>query len=350
MLSGFSFTLILVILLALSYDFITGFHDTANSIATSVSTRVLSPRWAIIMAATLNCAGALFSDNVAKTVSKGIVSTENLPSILHSGNQVVQALPQFVIIAALLSAISWGLITWYFGIPSSSSHALIGGLVGATVTYAVSFKSVIWSGVLDKVVIPLLTSPILGFVLGFMLMSLLFKILAKVSIKIINRWFAKLQLVSAALMSFAHGNNDAQKSMGIITLALVSAGIITADYGIPWEVKIACALMMGLGTSVGGWRIIKTMGVNMIKLQPIGGFAAETTAATIILGAASLGMQVSTTHVISASIMGVGAAKRFSSVRWSLAKDIVITWFLTIPVTALLGAGITLVIKLFIPS
>jgi inorganic phosphate transporter, PiT family len=335
MLSKFSFMLVAVILLALSYDFITGFHDTANSIATSVSTRVLSPRWAIVMAASLNCLGALVSSAVAKTISSGIVQSS-------------VAVPQFVIMAALIAAIIWGLATWYFGIPSSSSHALIGALVGSAIAYTLSIKSIVWSGVFDKVVIPLLSSPILGFVLAFLVMSFLFKVLARVSIKIINRWFAKLQIVSAALMAFAHGSNDAQKSMGIITLALISAGVLQAGADVPWEVKIACAVMMGLGTSVGGWRIIKTMGVNMIKLQPIGGFAAETTSAAIILSAASFGMQVSTTHVISASIMGVGAAKRLSAVRWSLAKDIVVAWFLTIPVTAVLGAAVTLLLKLFI--
>lgn len=338
MLNGIvSFPLVMVILLALAYDFITGFHDTANSIATSVSTRVLSPRWAIIMAATLNCAGALIHDAVAKTISGGIVQTGI-------------AIPQFVILAALVASIIWGLVTWYFGIPSSSSHALIGALVGSAIAYTVSVKSIIWTGVLDKVVIPLFTSPLIGFALSFLFMSLLFKVLAKVALKVINRWFAKLQVVSAALMAFAHGSNDAQKSMGIITLALISANFLPAGSGVPDWVKIACALMMGLGTSVGGWRIIKTMGVNMIKLQPIGGFAAETSAAAVIMSAASFGMQVSTTHVISASIMGVGAAKRLSSVRWSLAKDIVMAWFLTIPVTALLGAGITLLIGLFIPK
>ena len=330
-----SISLVIVIVLALSYDFITGFHDTANSIATSVSTRVLSPRWAIVMAATLNCAGALYSDKVASTISKGIV----MPG-LH--------LPEYVIIAALVASIIWGLATWYFGIPSSSTHALIGGLVGATVTYAMSFQSVVWSGVLQKVIIPLFSSPLLGFIISFGLMRLLFKLLAKLSLKIINKWFAKLQILSAALMAWAHGNNDAQKSMGIITLALVSAGVISQDYGVPWEVKVACAIMMGLGTSVGGWRIIKTMGVNMIKLQPIGGFVAETTAFAIIETASTFGIPVSTTHVISASIMGVGAARRFSSVRWSLAKNIVVAWVFTIPVTALLGAGVTLLIRLFV--
>jgi PiT family inorganic phosphate transporter len=337
MLSQLTFSLVVVILLALAYDFITGFHDTANSIATSVSTRVLSPRWAIVMAATLNCAGALVSSEVAKTISNGIVQPE-----------MQKNMPEYVIIAALVAAISWGLFTWYFGLPSSSSHALIGGLVGATVAYALSFRSVVWHGVLDKVVIPLFTSPVIGFLLAFLLMSLLFRILAEVSLKVVNRWFSKLQVVSAALMAFAHGSNDAQKSMGIITLALVGANILPVGAGVPWEVKIACAVMMGLGTSVGGWRIIKTMGVNMIKLQPIGGFAAETASAAVILANAFMGSQVSTTHVISSAIMGVGAAKRFNAVRWSLARDIVTAWFLTLPITAALGAGILFLFKLFV--
>jgi PiT family inorganic phosphate transporter len=341
LLSHLSLSLVFVILLALSYDFIGGFHDTANSIATSVSTRVLSPRVAIVMAATLNCVGALVSSQVAKTIAGGIVQ----PSLQSS-------LPEYVIIAALVAAIGWGLLTWYFGIPSSSSHALIGGLVGATVAYALSFKSVLWSGVLDKVVIPLFTSPLIGFMLSFLFMTFLFRVLAQVSLKIVNKWFSKLQVVSAALMAFAHGSNDAQKSMGIITLALVSSGILTSgwvsQYGVPWEIKIACAIMMGLGTSVGGWRIIKTMGVNMIKLQPIGGFAAETSSAAVILVNAFMGSQVSTTHVISSAIMGVGAAKRLSSVNWSLARDIVTAWFLTLPITAVLGAGVMFFFKLFI--
>lgn len=334
--ANISLELVIVVVLALSYDFITGFHDTANSIATSVSTRVLSPRLAILMAATLNFAGAMFSSAVAKTISSGIVQS----SI---------SLPQYVIIGALLAAIIWGLVTWRFGIPSSSSHALIGGLVGSAIVYSMSFGSIKWNGVLDKVVIPLVTSPILGFILGFIIMSILFKLLAKVALRIINRWFAKLQIVSAALMAFAHGSNDAQKSMGIITLALISAHVLGVGSDVPWDVKLACAVMMGLGTSVGGWRIIKTMGVNMIKLQPIGGFAAETAAATIILNAASLGMQVSTTHVISASIMGVGAAKRLSAVRWSLVRSILIAWVITLPITAALGAGFTYLLGLAIP-
>jgi inorganic phosphate transporter, PiT family len=331
--SGFTLTLVAVILLALFFDFINGFHDTANAIATSVSTRVLKPNQAILMAVSLNFLGALISTRVATTISKGIVSTS-------------VALPQYVFIGALLSAIVWGLLTWYLGLPSSSTHALIGGLIGAAIAYTMTLNSVLWQGFLEKVIIPLVTSPLLGFAVAFLVMKFLFKILANIALRVVNRWFSKLQILSAAFMAFAHGNNDAQKSMGIITLALVSSGIIASDYGVPWEVKIACAVMMGLGTSVGGWKIIKTIGVNMSKLQPINGFAAETSAAIIIEGASFLGLPVSTTHVISAAIMGVGASRRISAVRWSLAKDIVVGWLLTYPATMLLGFGVTFLLKL----
>ena len=330
MILGISLTLIAVLILALTFDFINGFHDTANSIATSVSTRVLSPRTAIIMAAVLNFAGALASEKVARTISKGLVNG---------------SLEQYVIIAALISAIIWDLITWYIGIPSSSSHALIGGLIGASIAYAWSIDKIIWIGVWQKVVLPLLTSPVIGFLMGYVVMSLLFEILRPFTQKLVNRYFSKLQILSAALMAFTHGNNDAQKSMGIITLALVSAGMVDKDAGIPIWVKIACAVAMALGTSVGGWKIIKTMGVNMIKLQPIGGFAAETAAAAVIEAATSIGAPVSTTHVISTAIMGVGASKRFSAVKWVLARNIVWAWVFTIPVTAILGMLITLIIK-----
>jgi len=331
MFAGITFTLIVVIILALGFDFINGFHDTANSIATSVSTRVLTPRQAIIMAAVLNFVGALISEKVAKTISKGIV---------------FGSLEQYVIIAALFAAIIWNLITWYIGIPSSSSHALIGGLIGASITYAFSFQKVMWTGVLDKVILPLIASPIIGFLGGYLIMSMLFKLLRPLSQKVVTKYFSKLQIVSAAFMAYTHGNNDAQKSMGIITLALVSGGLLSNDAGIPLWVKIACAISMALGTSIGGWKIIKTIGVNMIKLQPIGGFAAETAAAIVIEAATQFGAPVSTTHVISTAIMGVGSAKRFSAVNWSLARNIVWAWVLTIPVTAILGALITLLFKL----
>lgn len=330
MIEGLSITLVAVIVLALGFDFINGFHDTANSIATSVSTRVLTPRQAILMAAVLNFVGALMSEKVAKTISRGLVNG---------------SLEQYVIVSALIAAIIWDLITWYVGIPSSSSHALIGGLIGASITYARSFDKIIWSGVWEKIVLPLLTSPIIGFLAGYLIMSLLFELLRPFTQKLVNRYFSKLQILSAALMSYSHGNNDAQKSMGIITLALVSGGLLSKDTGIPLWVKIACAISMAMGTSIGGWKIIKTMGVNMIRLQPIGGFAAETAAAAVIEAATSIGAPVSTTHVISSTIMGVGAAKRFSAVKWTLARSIVFAWILTIPVTAIIGALITLLIK-----
>jgi PiT family inorganic phosphate transporter len=325
-----SLVLIAVVVLALTFDFINGFHDTANSIATSVSTRVLTPRAAIIMAAGLNFVGALVSENVAKTISKGLVSG---------------TLEQYVIIAALISAILWDLLTWYFGIPSSSSHAIIGALVGASIAFTGGFDKIIWKGVWDKVVFPLITSPIVGFVIGYIVMTLIYFITRNASQRSVNKVFSKLQIVSAAIMSYAHGNNDAQKSMGIITLALVSAGLWSTDAGIPIPVKIACALAMAAGTSIGGWRIIKTMGMNMIKLQPVGGFAAETSAAIVIEVASQIGAPVSTTHVISSAIMGVGASKRLSAVRWALARSIVFAWIFTIPVTAILGALITIIIK-----
>lgn len=325
--------LIAVIVLALGFDFINGFHDTANSIATSVSTRVLSPKNAIIMSACLNFIGALVSVNVATTISKGIVDG---------------ALAQYVIISALIGAIIWDLITWYFGLPSSSSHALIGSLVGASIVFSGGFKSIQWENVVDKVIIPLVTSPVLGFAVGFLVMKFMYFALQRMSQKTVNRWFSKLQIASAAFMAYSHGENDAQKSMGIITLALISGGFLSANSGIPIWVKIICALAMALGTSIGGWKIIKTVGVNMITLQPVGGFAAETSGAAVIQAMTALGAPVSTTHVISTAIMGVGSAKRFSAVRWTVAKNIVRTWILTIPATMILGGLACFIFSLFV--
>lgn len=337
MLSQLTISLIAVILLALAFEFINGFHDTANAIATTVSTRVLTPRVAIVLTAVMNFVGALASDKVAKTISQGLVNG---------------SIEQYVIIGALLAAIIWNLITWYFGIPSSSSHALIGGLVGSSIVYAMSFDKVVWydgshSGVVGKVLIPLFASPVVGFLAGFAIMSFLYKALGKLSNMIVNRWFSKLQILSAALMAYSHGNNDAQKTMGIITLALINGGVLAQGSDVPWEIKLACAVVMGFGTSVGGWKIIKTMGTGLTKLQPVGGFAAQTAAALVIEGATALGAPVSTTHVISTAIMGVGTTKRLSAVKWILAKDIVKAWVLTIPVTATLGALITYCIKTF---
>jgi len=328
-----SFMLVLVIVLALAFDFINGFHDTANSIATSVSTRVLTPRAAILMSATLNFVGALVSVKVAETISSGIVN---------------ESLDQHVIAAALFGAIVWNLITWYLALPSSSSHALIGSLIGAAIVSSGSIKVVCWVNVWDKVIVPLFTSPLIGLVIGFIFMRFLFIILRPFSQRTVNKYFSKLQILSAALMAYSHGSNDAQKTMGVITMALVSNGIISVSDGVPFEVKLICALSMALGTSLGGWRIIKTVGMNMIRLHPIGGFAAETSAAAVIQVMTALGAPVSTTHVISTAIMGVGASKRITAVNWSVAFNIIATWFITIPATILLGAGVTWLFNLFI--
>ncbi|EMS69675.1 inorganic phosphate transporter [Ruminiclostridium cellobioparum] len=330
-----SVSLVAVVVLALGFDFINGFHDTANSIATSVSTRVLSPRQAILMSAVLNFVGALTSSKVAHTITNGLVDGDMIKG-------------QYVIIATIIAAIIWDLITWYFGIPSSSSHALIGALVGSAIAYSGGISIVKWQGVWEKVVLPLVTSPFIGFGIGFLFMTLLYKLLRNLTPRFINKWFSKLQIISAAFMAYSHGNNDAQKSMGIITLALVGAGLNGGHTGVqPW-VMVACALSMALGTSIGGWKIIKTIGVNMIRLQPIGGFAAETGAAIVIETMTHFGAPVSTTHVISSSIMGVGASKRLSAVKWSLVRNIVWAWVITIPVSALIGAFITTIFKLFI--
>ncbi|MFO7160855.1 MAG: inorganic phosphate transporter, partial [[Clostridium] cellulosi] len=299
----------------------------------SVSTRVLTPRAAILMSATLNFVGALVSVKVAETISSGIVN---------------ESLDQHVIAAALFGAIVWNLITWYLALPSSSSHALIGSLIGAAIVSSGSIKVVCWVNVWDKVIVPLFTSPLIGLVIGFIFMRFLYIILRPFSQRTVNKYFSKLQILSAALMAYSHGSNDAQKTMGVITMALVSNGIISVSDGVPFEVKLICALSMALGTSLGGWRIIKTVGMNMIRLHPIGGFAAETSAAAVIQVMTALGAPVSTTHVISTAIMGVGASKRITAVNWSVAFNIIATWFITIPATILLGAGVTWLFNLFI--
>lgn len=314
--------IIIVVIVALVFDYINGFHDTANAIATSVSTRVLSPMQAIIMAAGLNFVGAFYSTEVAKTIGKGIVEQH--------------IVTQGLILAALIGAIIWNLITWYLCIPSSSSHALIGGVIGAGVV-AGGFSILNLKGILDKIVLPLIASPLVGMVLGYSIMIALQWIVKDLSPKTVTKYFSKLQIVSAAFMAFSHGNNDAQKSMGIITMALVSGGFLTSFEVPPWVI-IVCACAMALGTATGGWRIIKTMGHKIIKLEPIHGFAAETTAALTIMTASHFGAPVSTTHVISSSIIGVGSAKRFSAVRWGVAKTMVIAWVLTIPCSALIAA------------
>ena len=317
-----SVLLILVVAMALLFEFINGFHDTANAIATSVYTRALTARQAILLAAVFNFIGALVSEKVAMTITHGLVSVE---------------LEQYVILAALLGAITWNLITWYLGIPSSSSHALIGSLLGATIVHTMSLEYVKWDGVVDKIVIPLCTSPLIGFVLGFGLMKFLFSTLKDWHPAKANKIFSKLQIFSAALVAYSHGNNDAQKTMGIITLALITGGMLSPEAGVPLWVKIACAVMIALGTSVGGWRIMSTMGSKVTRLEPPSGFAAQTASALVIEGASFLGAPVSTTQVITTSIMGVGSAKRFSSVKWGVAQNIVVAWFVTLPITMCFG-------------
>jgi inorganic phosphate transporter, PiT family len=338
---------LLVLLAALVFEYINGFHDAANAIATVVSTKVLTPRQAITMAAVCDLLGAFFGTAVAATIGTGLVDTE--------------VVTMATVLAALIGAILWGLLTWWLGLPSSSSHALVGGLCGAALATAHDNWAVLkWSvvdangahlGVWPKIVLPMVISPVLGFIGGVVLMTLLTIMLRKATPRRVGQIFGKLQLVSAAFMGLSHGRNDAQKTMGVITLALftgTAAGVFnhlpgwahflyTPQFAIPKWVIVICALTMAAGTSSGGWRIIRTMGHKMVKLQPVHGFAAETTAALVIQGASGLGIPVSTTHVISSSIMGVGATKRFSAVKWGLVGRIVWAWVLTLPVTGLLG-------------
>ncbi len=434
--------LVLVVVFTLLFDFINGFHDTANAIATVVSTRVLSPRTAIIMAACLNFLGALFSTHVAVTVASGLVDTarfqtadlhqpasfatklkaqadpvsrflveqgspqtsklmagyssDSEPSpalqaaLLADLNQIISSsdlyseerftgisLPQktaenarkmatlkpaekantnralleraythelgsnqhgfqVVILAAIVGAIIWNLITWYFGIPSSSSHALIGGLCGAAIIHG-GLHAVLWDGIVRKVLIPLVGSPTMGFLLGFLIMSLIYTTLSNVNPGRVSSIFRHLQILSAAAMAFTHGLNDAQKSMGIITMALVS-GRILSEPVVPTWVVLSCSTVMALGTSVGGWRIIKTMGHKIIRLEPVHGFAAETTSAIVLFVTSHFGMPVSTTHTISGSIFGVGASKRLSAVRWGVAQTMLVAWVLTLPAAGLVAA------------
>jgi PiT family inorganic phosphate transporter len=317
---GLNPLLLLVLLLAVGFDYINGFHDTANAIATSVSTRALRPSHAILMSAAANFLGALTGTAVAKTIASGIAATP-------SGDA-----GQIVVAAALVGAIAWNLITWRLGIPSSSSHALIGGIIGSAVA-AAGTQSLNGPGIFDKVVFPLIASPILGLVIGFALMVVLLSVFRSAHPRKLNERFRRLQVISAAYMAFSHGSNDAQKTMGIITLALVAGGVL-AEPTVPLWVILTAASAISLGTAVGGWRIIKTMGQKVVKLDPVHGLAAETTAATIIIAASHFGMPVSTTHVISSAIIGVGSSDRFSAVRWGVAGNIVIAWVLTIPASA----------------
>lgn len=348
----------IVIFVALAFEYVNGFHDTANSIATVVSTKVLSPRQAVVLAACTNLLGALWGTAVAKTIASGLVETKIVTSE--------------ILVCALLGAIAWNLITWRVGLPSSSSHALVGGLCGACLAAAHNNWSVIvWSvpgtnhwwegkGILWKVVVPMISSPILGLVVGFFVMGLLYFLLRNWRPVSVNRTFGKLQLFSAAYMGFSHGTNDAQKTMGIIALALVAATSAGAFVGLPdwlgflktseplpgksleialW-IKVVCALTMAAGTAAGGWRIIKTLGHKMVKLHPVHGFAAEATGATVLVTAAHFGMPVSTTHAITASIMGVGCAKGFNALKLQVVERIIWAWVFTIPVSGMIAYGL----------
>jgi PiT family inorganic phosphate transporter len=311
-----------VVFLALAFDYINGFHDTANAIATSVSTRALEPQQAVYLAATLNFLGALYSTGVAKTIGGEIVTSAAMVN-------------ERVIVAALIGAICWNLLTWWYGIPSSSSHAIIGGVMGAVIAskgiYALNMAG------LQKIVLSLVLSPLVALIFGYLIMIMLLWIFGRNAPNVLNNGFRRMQLISASLMSFSHGSNDAQKAMGIITLALLSAGQIEA-LEVPLWVKISCAAAMGCGTAVGGWKIIKTMGTKIFRMEPINGFAADLNSALVIFAATYLHLPVSTTHVVSGSIMGVGSAKRVTAVRWSVAQSMLMAWVLTIPLSAATGA------------
>ena len=325
--------IILVIAFALLFEFINGFHDTANAIATSVYTKALSARAAILLAAAMNLIGALVSEKVAATIATGLVDVQ--PA-------------QFVILGALVGAIIWNIFTWWKGIPSSSSHALIGSLVGAVIVYTMSFRHVIWSAVLLKVILPLFTSPLLGLLVGHYSMKLINRLLAKKPYAKVNGVFRKLQVFSSAFVAFSHGSNDAQKTMGIITLSLVTGGLLSPDAGVPMWTKLACAGMMALGTSLGGWKVMKTMGSGVTKLSPALGFAAQTSSAIIIELMTFLGAPVSTTQVITTSIMGVGSVRRRSAVKWGMAGNIFTAWVVTLPTTMVLGGAACWIISRFV--
>jgi PiT family inorganic phosphate transporter len=332
MLDSMAFVVFLIIA-ALIFDFLNGFHDSANSISTVVSTRVLSPQYAVIWAAFFNFAAVFFVGTaVANTIGKGIVHIDIVDNL--------------VILSALGGAIIWDIATWYYGLPSSSSHALIGGLIGAAVSKA-GTSTLIWTGI-TKTTIFIVVSPAIGMVLGFSFMVLVMNLSHHSNMAKSDKLFRKLQLFSAAVYSLAHGMNDAQKTMGIIAMALFSKGLLGKTFHIPLWVIIACYTMISLGTMFGGWRIVKTMGTKITKLRPMGGFSAEAAAACSIIGASVAGIPVSTTHTITGAIVGVGSTKRLSAVRWGIAGNIIWAWILTIPVSATISAAIYFSIKFFV--
>lgn len=324
---------ILIVLFAVIFDFINGFHDTANAIATSVSTKALHPRHAILLAAVMNFLGAMTFTGVAQTISGDIVD----PFVLENGS--------LVIIAALIAAILWNLITWYFGIPSSSSHALIGAIAGAAIA-AAGLSSLNYSGFLS-IIKALLFSPLIAFVLGFIVYSIFKVVFKNNNLSKTNQRFRRIQIVTAALQAYSHGTNDAQKAMGIITMALIVNNYQTSSDIQTW-VQVICATAMALGTAIGGWRIIKTVGGKIMKIRPVNGVAADTSSALIIFGATFLHLPVSTTHVISSSILGVGTSHRVRGVKWGTAKNMIITWVITMPISAVIaGLSFKLLIIIF---
>jgi PiT family inorganic phosphate transporter len=325
-------TLVAVVVVALFFDFTNGFHDTANSIATSVSTRALTPRVAVLLAAVLNFLGAFYSLEVAATVAKDVV--------------VPEVITLSVVLAGLVGAITWNLITWFFGLPSSSSHALIGGIAGSAMA-ASGLDVVQWGGLGDRVAVPSVAAPLFGFTGALLLMLVITWIIRKRSPSRVNRVFRRAQIVSGSFVAFTHGTNDAQKTMGIIALALIATGHLDAEeFDVPLWVIVSAATAMALGTYAGGWRIIKTMGTRIAKIDPPQGFAAQTSCAAILWGTAHFGFPVSTTHTISGSVMGAGASRRVSAVRWGLAGNIVVAWILTLPAAGAVGAVMQLVTRI----
>jgi len=317
------YTVIFLVLLALAFDFLNGFHDSANSIATVVSTRVLSPRAAVIWAAFFNFIAFLFFGlHVANTIGKGIID--------------IAIVDKTVIFGALMGASSWNLLTWYFGLPTSSSHALIGGMIGAALVKA-GTSALVWKGII-KTVVFIVISPTIGLLLGLGFGLIVYRIFRNTPRSLVDGFFRKGQLVSAALYSLGHGGNDAQKTMGIIASLLFSAGLLGEKFYVPFWVVITCHSAIALGTMFGGWRIVKTMGQKVAKLTPVDGFCAETGAATVLYAASALGVPISTTHTITGSIMGVGSIQRLSAVRWGVAGKIVWAWIITIPCSALIAA------------
>jgi inorganic phosphate transporter, PiT family len=323
--------LALVVILGVIFEYVNGFHDAANAIATVVATRVLTPAQAVLMAGTLNLVGALSGVAVAKTVGNGIVDAK--------------VVTQDLVVAALVAAIAWDLLTWYFGLPTSSSHALIFSIIGASV--AIHGLDVVIVGGLQKTSFGIVYSPALAFLVGYLIMLSLYWALRSRSFGWVQRFFGRAQVLSSAYMAFSHGGNDGQKTMGIIALALAAYGVVPtgADFYIPDWVKVVCAVAIGVGTMTGGWRIMKTMGVRITKLTPVQGFAAETTAGTVIELATRFGIPISTTHAISGAILGVGSTRRLSAVRWGIAGRIVTAWVLTIPGCLVLGYVIALAMR-----